>query len=69
VLCEKIGGLVRLAGEVVGRLLTDDMAIDVGIRQGVEEGRGMVGRMEERGGMEERHVKESWGAEAGAAGS
>jgi len=39
----------------VGRLLTDEMAIDVGICQSVEEGRGMVGWMEERGGMEERH--------------
>jgi len=42
-------------GEAVGRLLTDDVAIDGGICQSVEEGRGMVGRMEEGGGVEERH--------------
>jgi hypothetical protein len=37
---------------------TDGVAIDDGIRQSAEEGRRMVRRMEEGGGMEERHLGE-----------
>ena len=46
---------------MIGCLLTDDVAIDGCICQIVEEGRGMVRWMKERGRVEERHWGESDG--------